>query len=218
MAFSAISSTKWVADKVKDLEDVDEVDINGQHLLVVKRTSTPTFKAAVISKNVVEVDDIQYLFNTYPDIDIVINVPSQAQWSKGAVRLCFDAGVAFGGMSAITSAIDKHVKNVRTYPGKELDFVEEGLRQHSRVSEFIRDDERSYSVERNGLPTIHVVVLNDYELTGEHVRAARKRYGNFDAILMNNPNGNATKTATQIGKELKIAILHWGQFLGWLNR
>ena len=218
MSFSAISSTAWVADKIKDLTDVDKVDISGQHLLVVSRTLTPTFKAAVISKNVVEAADIQSLFEAYDEIDIVVNVPSQARWSRGAVRLCLDAGIAFGGMSALTSAIDKHIKNVRTYPGKELDFVEGGLRQYSRVSEFIRDDERSYRVERRGLPAIRVVVLNDYELTGEQVRAARHRYGTFDAILMNNPNGEATKTAVQIGRELKIAILHWRQFLGWLNQ
>ncbi len=218
MPFSAISSTTWVASKIQDLADVDEVDINGQHLLTVRRASTPTFKAAIISTNVVEADDIQLLFKTYTNIDVVVNVPGQARWSEGAVRLCLDAGVSFGGMSAMTSAIEKNIKNVRTYPGKELHFVEEGLRQHSRVSEFIRDDERSYRVKRVGLPAIRVVVLNDYELTGEHVRSARQRYGNFDAILMNNPNGDATKTAIQIGKDLKIAILRWGQFLGWLNQ
>jgi hypothetical protein len=61
-------------------------------------------------------------------------------------------------------------------------------------------------------------MLNEYELTADHVRTARSRYGAFDAILINNPNGKATSAASDVAKGLRVGIFMWREFLGRLNR
>jgi hypothetical protein len=49
------------------------------------------------------------------------------------------------------------------------------------------------------------------------VRTACDRYGNFDVILLNNPNGRPTETAKEVADGIGVKILMWGQFLGRLN-
>jgi hypothetical protein len=49
------------------------------------------------------------------------------------------------------------------------------------------------------------------------VRTARDRYGAFDAILINNPNGKPTTGAVEVAKSMSVGFFMWGQFLGRLN-
>jgi hypothetical protein len=61
-------------------------------------------------------------------------------------------------------------------------------------------------------------MLNEYELTADHVRTAKSQYGIFDTVLLNDPNGKPTSSALQVAENMGIEILKWREFLGRLNR
>jgi hypothetical protein len=109
-------------------------------------------------------------------------------------------------------------EDVRVYVRPEFHFVDRGLQQHNRVTNFEREADRVYLIHRLGLPDLRFVMLNEYELTGDHIRVARDRYGAFDMVLLNNPNGSATTEAKRLGETMGIDIFKWAQFLGRLNR
>jgi hypothetical protein len=116
------------------------------------------------------------------------------------------------------SAIARGEENVREYTRREYEFVERGLNQHDRVSGLEREFDRVYLVHRHHLPPVRFVMLNEYELTGDHVRTARSRYGAFDVVLINNPNGKPTSGALAVAEDMGIEIFKWRELLGRLNR
>lgn len=109
-------------------------------------------------------------------------------------------------------------KNVESFQKKEYSFVERGLNQHNRVNHFDRLFDRLIEIHRGDLPSVKIVLLNEYELTAEHIRHARDAYGEFSAVLRTNPNGGATSNAHLVAKELGAEIFQWGEFLSRLNK
>lgn len=101
---------------------------------------------------------------------------------------------------------------------KEYGFVERGLQQHTEVTNLIRLYDRKYVVKRRRHNDVAVVLLNEYDLTADHVRTARERYGEFSDVLMTNPNGRASSAAELAAESMGAIIFKWGQFLGRLNR
>jgi hypothetical protein len=108
--------------------------------------------------------------------------------------------------------------NARQYVNKEFDFVERGLRQHTNVSRIERVHDRKYVVKRVKHKDLKVVLLNEYELTADHVRTARDRYGDFTEILITNPNGRPTSSAEQAAKSMGVSIYKWSELYGRLNK
>jgi hypothetical protein len=80
------------------------------------------------------------------------------------------------------------------------------------------DDRRLVVQRRKGLDPVTVLILNDYELTADHVRNGIERYGAFEAIVRSNPNGRTTDAAYQAAADSGIKIFTWGEFFGQLNR
>jgi len=62
------------------------------------------------------------------------------------------------------------------------------------------------------------LLLNEYELSADHVRTAWDRYGTFNAILKTNPNGRITEAAIAAANSMGATIYMWGQLLGRQNR
>jgi hypothetical protein len=110
------------------------------------------------------------------------------------------------------------VEDVRTFQPKETEFVERGLRQHDRILSFDRVHDRLYRVSRKGLPDLTVAMLNEYELTADHLRTARDRYGQFSVAVITDPNGRATSSAEEVAETLGVEILKWAPFFGRLNK
>jgi hypothetical protein len=81
----------------------------------------------------------------------------------------------------------------------------------------VGEADRVYLVHRRNLPPLRFVMLKEYELTGDHARTARDRYGPFDAVLIDNPNGKPTTGAKEVAKGMGVGIFMRGQFLGRLN-
>ena len=92
------------------------------------------------------------------------------------------------------------------YISRDLTFVEQSLPQHDRVESIERLADRQYLVNRHDLPAVTVVFLHEYDLTVDHVRTAKSRYGSFNAIVITNPNGNATADAERLAKTLGFRV------------
>jgi hypothetical protein len=107
---------------------------------------------------------------------------------------------------------------VRTYLSSEFTFVLRSVRQHSKVVNVVRLDNRRLLVERERLQPVVVLILNDYELTADYVRVGIERYGEFQAIVRSNPNSRVTMAATTSAAESGVRIFDWSEFLSELNR
>jgi hypothetical protein len=102
--------------------------------------------------------------------------------------------------------------DVRAYERSEYRFAERLLRQFGVVDHVEREADRLWMLHRKrGLPPLRIIALNPYELTGDHVRAARDRYGIFDVVFLNNPNGRPTASATEVAEALEVPILMAGE-------
>lgn len=209
-------STSWVAGRTKDIEKVEDVVILGPFSFRIIRVELPPFVAGVISVSTVTARHVEEVLATSPDIEILVNIPKESIWTGEAIRLAAASQIAFGGIGDLMRAVNSE-DDVRQYVRPEFHFVERGLEQHSRVTSCEREADRVYLIHRHGLPDLSFVMLDEYELTADHIRVARERYGNFDMVLLNNPNGSPTTGATELGRTLGVGIFKWGQFLGRLN-
>lgn len=215
MARPPEQTTAWVAERIAEMAQVQQAQVVGRHVLRVTRDKYAPFAAGVISVPVVTPQIVQPVLDADPSIEILVNVPKEAFWTGPAIAAAAARNVAFGGVGDLMSAVSD--EDVTRYIRSEFDFVERGLRQHSGVSRLEREADRVYLVRRHVLPPLRFVMLKEYELTSDHVRTARDRYGAFDAILINNPNGKPTTGAVEVAKSMSVGIFMWGQFLGRLN-
>lgn len=215
MARPPEQTTAWVAERIAEMAQVQQAEVVGRYALRVTREKYAPFTAGVISVPVVTPQIVQPVLDADPSIEILVNVPKEAFWTGPAITTAAARSVAFGGIGDLMSAISD--EDVRSYIRSEFDFVERGLRQHSRVSRLEREADRVYLVYRHGLPPLRFVMLKEYELTSDHVRTACDRYGPFEAILINNPNGKPTTGAVDVANGMSVGIFMWGQFLGRLN-
>jgi hypothetical protein len=149
-------------------------------------------------------------------VEIIANVPKESYWTGGALTLARGNNIATGEYGDLFRVID--LQDVRAFQPKETEFIERGLRQHDRVSGFERVHDRLYCISRSGLPDLMAVMLNEYELTADHLRTARDRYGRFSVAVITNPNGQATSSAEEAAETMGVEILKWGPFFGRLNK
>ncbi|MGH8243271.1 MAG: hypothetical protein ACRETY_07985 [Steroidobacteraceae bacterium] len=125
-------------------------------------------------------------------------------------------GIATGSYGDLLRVIG--LEDVRSFVPKDIAFIERGLRQHDRIAGFERVHDRIYRIRRNDMPELMVAMLNEYELTGDHLRTARDRYGAFDLAVIADPNGRATGPAAEVAERLGVTILNWAGFYGRLNK
>ena len=209
-------TTSWVAHKLREVPYVERVTVLGPQTLRITRDEYDPFVAGIISTPRVTVDVLEPIIGDDRSIEMVANIPKNAVWTGEAIEFGLSCGFSFGGIGDLMRAVQ--CENVRAYVRPEFGFVERGLMQHNRVQSLKREFDRVYLVRRRSMPPVRFVMLNEYELTADHVRTARSRYGTFDVILLNNPNGRPTEQAGEVGDAMGVSILMWGQFLGRLNR
>ena len=209
-------TTEWVAGNLRKAERVSKVEILSDQVLSVTRSNYDPFVAGIVSANCVEVDLVRPLVKSELGLEIIANVPKESYWTGGALRLAHDNNIATGAYGDLLRVID--VEDVRAFQPKETEFVERGLRQHKRYSSFERVFDRLYRISRNGLPDLTVAMLNEYELTADHLRTARDRYGKFSVAVITNPNGQSTSSAVEAAQTMGVEILKWGPFYARLNK
>lgn len=214
--YSVAGTTKWVADNLRKAEHVTAVDIVSDQVLRVSRDEHAPFIAGIVSAKRVEEQVIKPLVEEGLGVEIIANIPEESYWTGGALRLAHKNAIATGSYGDLLRVI--RVPDVRAFQSKETEFVERGLRQHDRIASFERLYDRIYLIRRDGLPDLTVAMLNEYELTADHLRTARDRYGNFSLAVITDPNGGATSSAKEAAQVMGVEILKWGPFFGRLNK
>ena len=149
-------------------------------------------------------------------VDFVLNVSREPYISAKALRFSNDNNFGIGGLGDLMRALRDH--NLCNYVNPEVAFILRGLRQHTRVQNVTRMDNRRYNIERYDLPSVIIVALNDYDLTAESVRGAIDYFPKFKAILTSNPNCRRSKSSIIAASSAGIKILSWGEVLGYLNK
>lgn len=207
---------KWVAARIRERPEVTNVQLPHPQILKITRHEDEPFMAATLATAVVDRATIETLASLGYQIDIFVNIPKEAIWTGEAISAAADNAASFGGMSDLHRAIDLPTPN--HYINPEYRFVERGLLQHTKVRGLRRLYDRKYTIQRIGYDDITVVLLNEYDLTADHVRTARDRYGFFDAILMTNPNSRSTGAAAVALDSMDVPVYKWGELLSRLNR
>jgi hypothetical protein len=211
-------TARWVASKIRDGEGVESVDQIASNVLVVTRASNPPITVVTMAeKGAVTSQALTELIKPTDGVNFVVNVPKDSFLTGGALRCAARNSFGIGGLGDLIRAIT--MPDVTRYVPKTIEFIERGLRQHTRVADFERLADLHYVVRRTGgLADVHVVFLPEYELVAEHVRVARERYGEFDMVVITNPSGNTTNSANALCEELGCRVYRWGDFLGALHR
>jgi hypothetical protein len=207
---------EWVALKLRDDQRVVAVNRLSPTLLEVDRVDNGQIIVATVAKATLDEVDLLELYNQDPPPQFVVNVTRESALTFSALQRSVARGIPVGGLGDIKRALV--LADVTEYVKPEIDFVERGLRQHSRVSSFERVDERRYRVIRSGLPPLVVVLINEYDLTADHLRTARDRYGAFDRVLVTNPNGRITTSALEVAESISVIAGHWGDFMKDLHK
>ncbi len=213
---SAAETTEWVAGNLRQAKNVSKVEVLSDQVLRVSRNKFTPYVAGIVSAACVEADAVAPLVKSEHGIEIIANVPKDSYWTGNALRLARESNIATGAYGDLLRVID--VQDVRAFQPSETAFVERGLRQHSRIAGFERLYDRLYRISRKGLPDITVVMLNEYELTADHLRTARDRYGNFSLAVITNPSGSATTSAEEAATTMGAEIHKWGSFFGRINK
>lgn len=214
--YTPSETSEWVASNLRNSERVSRVEQLSDQVLRISRSNHNSFVAGIVSATCVEVDTVKSLVRSKLQVEIIANVPKDSYWTGGALKLAKDNNISTGSYSDLLRVIN--LPNVRAYEPKETEFVERGLRQHDRISNFDRVHDRLYHINRNRLPDLTVAMLNEYELTADHLRTARERYGQFSIAVITNPNGSPTSSAEETAQILGVEILKWGPFFGRLNQ
>lgn len=214
--YTPAETTEWVAGNLRNVDHVSKVDILSDQVLRVSRSKFDPFVAGIVSVECVQEDTVRPLVSSEYGVEIIANVPKEAYWTGEAIRLAQDNNIATGTYGDLLRVID--VEKVRNFRPRETEFVERGLRQHDRISSFVRLHDRLYRIARNGLPDLTVAMLNEYELTADRLRTARDRYGQFSVAVITNPNGRATSAAEEAAQSMGVDIMNWGAFFGRLNK
>lgn len=211
-----LSTRDWTVNQLWKHNEVITVEPIGEIVIKIQRKKYAPIFSAILSEHRVNRGSIESVFDHGGKVQFVANVPQDSIWTGDAIAAAHEYNLGWGGFGDLMSAIN--LESVERFQKKEYEFVERGICQHDRVKDYERPFDRVFLLFRKGLPEIKVAIVHEYELTAEHVRATRDKYGEFSVIVKTNPNGNITSMAQEVGEGLGVEILKWGEFLGRLNR
>lgn len=210
-----INPAQFVAKGLLKHNEVAQALALDAQLVEVHRKQYDDFIVGVISTARVEPAAIMNLVQD-DRVDFVCNIPREAVWSGAAIDLVRMHGKAWGGVADLFSAAGSR-QPAHEFVRREYEFIERIFDQHSAVVHVERIYDRVYRLHRDGKSPVQVVLINEYDLTVDHVRTAWERYGPFSDILANNPNCRFSSEATDAASELGVKLLTLSPFMGRLN-
>jgi hypothetical protein len=211
-----LSTRDWVVSKLKNHDEVSEIVVVGNQVIRVIRQQYYPFDSVLLDCETVEPDSFADLIDGSPRKEFVMSLRKHAVWTGAAIGAAGCRGVGWGGLGDLMSAIND--EDIGRFQRREFVFVERGLRQHTKVAGWERINNRVYLVHRMELPSIRLVLINEYDLTTDVVRFYRDVYGEFDEVLSTNPNARMTTGAMEAAKHLKVVVFSWGKFMRRLHR
>lgn len=197
-----LSSRDWAIEQLREHYGVLSIEAYDNYFARIDRKEYAPFTTAITSEQNVLRPVVEDLIAIGDDFHFVTNIPKGAVWSGDAIAAAREHNLGWGGFGDLMSAIG--VEAVRNFQRKEYSFVERGLCQYSRVCGLTRLDDRIFQIHRRELCDIKIALINEYELTADHVRHVREVYCDFDAILKTNPNGRTTRFAREVADQLEV--------------
>ncbi len=206
---------EWAQKSLNKHNEVVGVRLLEPQLLEIYRRENGPFLAGTIATTCVKPSSIYRFFESQPVVEFIANIPAESYWTGEAMEFAERRSVGHGGLGDLLSAVNW--PDVRCYKREEFAFVERGLRQHTNVFSLHRVHDRKYVITRCAYDNVIVVLMNEYELTADHVRTARDRYGAFTDVLITNPNGKPTSPAIRAAESMECQVFKWGPFFRRLN-
>ena len=208
-------SGKWCKEKLETHDAIDSIELISENFLKITDLKGCSFMVATMNLKKIDSVDLETLL-AKTDVDFVLNISSEPYITQSALGMITIKKFGIGGMGDIKAALrDGNIKN---YISKEIKFILNGLRQHTKVINVTRLDNRRFKVERQNHLPVTIVALHEYELTAERVRNAKDIFTDFDIILISDPSGTPSSNAESVALTLGIKIFKWGELLGMLNK
>ncbi|NQU06108.1 MAG: hypothetical protein HQ568_08450 [Calditrichaeota bacterium] len=208
-------SGSWIKGKIDSHDEVISTELINSNLISITRNDGRSYYIATMSLERIDSKDLTHLLGQQ-NVDFVLNVSNEPYITRNALEFAGNHDFAIGSLGDLTRALrDGDLSN---YVNQEATFILRGLRQHTRVSNVMRLDNRRYQVERVGLESVIVLALNDYDLIAESVRSAIDNFPEFHALLTSNPYCQRSSNSVVAADAAGIKIIAWGELLGDLNR
>ena len=211
-----LDTRKWIVSKIEDHDQVCRIEVIGNRVIKIVRRRYMPFNSVLLDYEIVYPSTFIDEINKDVGFEFVMHLRRDTVWTGKAISAARVLGLGWGGLGDLMSAIND--ESVSGFQRKEFSFVERGLSQHTRVLNVERVNNRILLVYRDGLPCIRVVLINEYDLTTEHLRHHREIFGEFDEVLATNPNCRSTSTAEETAELMGVKVYSWGQFMSRLHR
>ncbi len=209
-----MSLESWGYDKILGHDKVLRVDFIGDSILKVSHENGREFKITVISSERVNLDSLRNV--DLADIDFILNIQIDAYINGDVFELGNSAGFSIGTLGDVYRALNNGF--MANYLDAEMSFVIRGLSQHRKITELKRLDNRRFLISRNSLPSVTILVLNDYDFTAYRVRRSIDFFGQVDAIVASNPNCRRTQQCMSAASSTGIKIMDWRELMSNLNK
>lgn len=206
-------SANWCADKFKH-EHVLQVRVIEDNLVELEVEEVGRVLVATMSLPVVSLADVPPTA-LRPDVQFLLNISKDALFQGDLINYADRVPMGVGGVGDLLRAINK--KELRKYFAPERSFILRALSQHDAVAGVEMLNNYTYLIHRRALGAYQVLVVTEYDVTAEVVRAALQKFGHSRTILANNPSGKVTPEAKEAAKSAGVRIVTISQLLGALN-
>lgn len=208
----------WIADKLKEDARFSKILPLGSGYLEMTLPDSSSFVTAAIGiKDVIQRSHVAPLFDTNMSPQFVVNVPSKAIWTGGAIDLIHAAPAAFGTLGDLGRAARS--QPVSSYRFREYDFFEKAFRQHKAVNDVLRVYDKVFLLRRErGMPDLVVTLIDAYDMSAEDVRNAHNIYGKFNIAVKISSYGSVLNTAKDAAASMGAEALKFGELMGRIHK
>lgn len=200
----------WVIDKITGERVVTSATRLSNSLIKLVRQDLPDLLVALVHLPVIDATVVASALNEDPHPQFIANLAPESHVTGDAIQLSEREKLPVGRFSDLARAA--RLADVSSYRHPEIAYAEQGLDQHSAIASYERLDERRYTIHRTGRPDRVVILLDDYELTGDSLRNAWAKYGEFEWVILTNPNLRGTENASLTAETMGVRLLTWREF------
>jgi len=182
---------------------------------ITHRERSEPVLVATMSQEVVSSSELNRVY-TSENIEFILNIQKDALFQRDALEMSEALSFGLGGLGDFYTAANE--MEFRAYLPKEFRFIIRGLRQHTRVTNVTRLNNRMLLVERSGMEERRILALNEYDLTADAVRTGIEKFGVPQILLTSNPNCRPSGESIAAASACGVEVLRFGELLGALNR
>src|SRR6266852_5593693 len=123
----------WIVDKLRDDQNLKVEHVGSGFLQVARNRGASFIAAAVGVDDVVREEHVSSLFllNQH-NPEFVVNVPTKAIWTGGAIDLIHNAPAAFGSLGDLVRASQNTPASA--YRNKQYAYFEQAFHQHRAIT------------------------------------------------------------------------------------